>query len=196
MGQWSRHVTRGSAVLVAVVLLAGGCSGDKDDPPEKPSATASATSPAAVTTQVSWGSFAGRLPQARRDHVAADVQKVVDGWLDAAYVAGDYPRTDFAGSWPGFTPGAQALARRDADLTSNSDIGASIDGVVPEKRALRLDVISVRKLPIGVTARVVLRFATTGDTVKHVRVAGRLYLTRSKQGWQVFGYDLTKGDAL
>jgi hypothetical protein len=136
--------------------------------------------------------MAGRLPQARRQQLTADIQAVVDGWIDAAYVGGDYPRTDFADSWPGFTARARAKAERDGDLMSNRDIGASIDGVEAEKRAVKLDVLSVDKKPVGVTARVVLRFATTGDTVQDVRVAGRLYLTKGKQGWQVFGYDVTK----
>ena len=52
--------------------------------------------------------------------------------------------------------------------------------------------LSARSRPAGVTAHVVLRFATTGDTTEDVRVAGRLYLTKGEQGWQVFGYDVTK----
>jgi hypothetical protein len=39
---------------------------------------------------------------------------------------------------------------------------------------------------------VLVEFATTGDTTKEVRVSGRLFLTKGKQGWQVFGYDVAK----
>ncbi|GAA4733474.1 hypothetical protein GCM10023350_16290 [Nocardioides endophyticus] len=181
------------AALVVVGLAAGGCSDGSDGGPRKADATSSASAaPAEVVTAASVGQLAGKLPQARRAQLVGEVQQVVDGWIDAAYLSGDYPRTDFAGSWPGFTAPAQAKAERDGDLMSNRDIGASIDGVEPQKRQLKLDVLSVRKRPVGVTARVVLRFATTGDTVKDVRVAGRLYLTKGKQGWQVFGYDVTK----
>ncbi len=194
MSQRSRRASWAVAAVVVVGLAAGGCSDSDGDPAAAPSSSTSPTAEATppVTTKVSWGELVGRLPRAQRQPLVASVRKVVDGWLDAAYLAGDYPRADFAGSWPGFTPGAQARARRDGDLMSNRDIGASIDGVEPERRAVTLDVVSVKKRPVGVTARVVLRFATTGDTPQTVRVAGRLYLTKGAQGWQVFGYDVRK----
>jgi hypothetical protein len=192
MTQWSRRGSWGVAALVVVALAAGGCSGSDDEPQAGPPSASGSPTPAAVTTVVSVGEMAGKLPRPRRERVTAEVQQVVDGWIDAAYVGGDYPRTNFAGSWPGFTARARAKAQRDGDLMSNRDLGGSIDGVEVEKRTAKLDVLSVRERPVGVTARVVLRFATTGDTVKDVRVAGRLYLTKGKQGWQVFGYDVTK----
>jgi len=192
MRQWSRRGSWGVAALVVVALAAGGCSGSDDAPATEGPPASGSSAPAGVVTAVSVGEMAGRLPQARRQQLATEVQAVVDGWIDAAFLGGDYPRTDFAGSWPGFTARARAKAERDGDLMSNRDIGASIDGVEPEKRQVTLDVLSVDKKPVGVTARVVLRFATTGDTTTDVRVAGRLYLTRGKQGWQVFGYDVTK----
>jgi hypothetical protein len=49
---------------------------------------------------------------------------------------------------------------------------------------------------VGVTARVLFAFETTGEVERAVRVQGRLYLTRTHDGWQVFGYDVTKGAAL
>lgn len=191
MRQRTRHGSWVVATLVVVGLATGGCNDSNDGEPGEAAATSS-TSTAPAVTATSIGELAGRLPQARRDQLVGEVQQVVDGWIDAAYLSGDYPRTDFAGSWPGFTARAQAKAERDADLMSNRDIGASIDGVEPEKRQVTLDVLSIDKQAVGVTARVVLRFATTGDTVQDVRVAGRLYLTKGKQGWQVFGYDVSK----
>jgi hypothetical protein len=56
-----------------------------------------------------------------------------------------------------------------------------------------LDVLAVRKHAVGVTARVYLRFRTTGHLKRDVRVQGRLYLTPTPAGWRVFGYDMTKG---
>jgi hypothetical protein len=184
------------AAVVAVALATSGCSGSDSDEPRTAAsssapAAATATAPA-VTTQVGWGRLVGRIPATRRHRLAADVRQVVDGWIDAAYLAGDYPRTDFSGSWPGFTRGAALDARRDADLTSNHDIGASIDGVQPQTRALTLDVVSARRRPVGVTAHVALRFATTGARPETVQVAGRLFLTPTGQGWQIFGYDVRK----
>ena len=49
------------------------------------------------------------------------------------------------------------------------------------------------KKPRAVTARVLLELRTTGSVEKRVRVQGRLYLTHADDGWQVFGYDMTKG---
>ena len=44
------------------------------------------------------------------------------------------------------------------------------------------------------TARVLLRFETSGQAQKKVTVTGRLFLTRSSGGaWQVFGFDVAKG---
>jgi len=194
MSQRSRRGSWGVATLV-VVLATGGCSGGSrgeavSTPAPSPSATP--TEPAPVTTRLAWGELAGGLPQATRQALALDVREVVDGWIDAAYIGGDYPRTDFSGSWPAFTARAQAQARHDGDLMSNRDIGASIDGVEAEVRDVALDVVSVRERPVGVTARVALRFSTTGDVPQTVRVHGRLFLTRGEQGWQVFGYDVTK----
>ena len=182
------------AALVVLGLTAGGCSGGSDDDEAgdgDPTSSAS-TASEAVVTMAKLGERAGRLSPARRQQVVDQVQKVVDGWIEAAYLGGDYPRTDFADAWPGFTAGAKADAKRDGDLMSNRDIGASIDGVEPVKRAVTVDVLSVDQRPTGVTAHVLLRFKTTGHTVKDVRVVGRLYLTKGKQGWQVFGYDVTK----
>ena len=192
MKQRTRHRSWVIAALVVVGLAAGGCRGGSDEQGEADATSSTSAAPGEVVTAASVGELAGKLPQARRDRLVGEVQQVVDGWIDAAYLAGDYPRTDFADSWPGFTAGAQAKAKRDGDLMSNRDIGGSIDGVETEKRQVKLDVLSVAKRPVGVTARVVLRFATTGDTAKDVRVAGRLYLTKGTQGWQVFGYDVTK----
>ena len=68
------------------------------------------------------------MPRPRAEQVVPEVAAVVDGWMDAAYVAGEYPRDDFADAFPGFTQGAAALATEDADLMTNADRGARIDG--------------------------------------------------------------------
>ncbi|MDF1603732.1 hypothetical protein [Nocardioides sp. YIM 152315] len=199
----SQRVRRRSGAVAATVgtalaatLALAGCSGGDDDPAGAPDGATTASTGAddapAVETQVSFGEVTGKLGGARRDRLSADVQAVVDGWLDAAYVGGDYPRTDFDQAWPGFTSGARAEAKRDAGLMSNRDLGADIDGVEPVGRAVRIDVLAVKRKPVGVTAHVILKFDTTGATSERVKVAGRLYLTKGGQGWQVFGYDVTK----
>lgn len=182
------------ALTLALGLAATSCR-DAEDAPDAPDAAAS-TTPAEpdVVTQVSLGKVTGRLAPADGDRLADEVGDVVDGWVRAAYLDGTYPRRDFAGSWPGFSRGAQELAHRDRALMSNEDLGDRIDGVDPHKVVVRLDVLAVKQRPVGVTARVYVGFSTTGEVERQVRVKGRLFLTRDNGGdWQVFGYDVTKG---
>jgi hypothetical protein len=197
----SRRAGRKTGVVAGLVLVAlgtGSCSGDSDDdgaaPGDGSSDSATATE-RTVTTQVSFGKLTGKLPPDARQRVSDQVGDVVDGWIDAAYVGGDYPRRDFSDVWPGFTAGAEADAHQDRALMSNEDIGDRIDGVEPYKRVVRLDVLAVGQHAVGVTAHVALAFGTTGDLERKVRVKGRLFLTHTDRGWQVFGYDVTKGDA-
>src|SRR5205085_1731150 len=99
------------------------------------------------------------------------------GWVRAAYLDGSYPRRDFADSWPGFTAGAAQDAHQDRALMSNEDIGEKVDGIDPHRITVRLDVLAVKKQPVGVTAHVYVGFGTTGDLERQVRVKGRLFLT-------------------
>lgn len=185
-----------TALTLGLALGAGACSGGDDEP--EPPGSAGSSAPAAsaapaVETVVAFGRVTGNLPREARDRLADQVVAVVDGWTSAAYLEGDYPRRDFADSWPGFTPGARDEAHRDRALMSNEDIGERIDGVVLRRSRVLLDVLAVRKRPVGVTARVLLGFRTTGELERVVRVEGQLYLTHTERGWRVFGYDITKG---
>lgn len=181
------------AALLALTLTIGACSGDSEEPDQPPAASGSRATEPAVETVVTWGKVTGTLPRDARRRLADQVRQVVDGWARAAYLGGDYPRRDFSDSWPGFTSGAKELAHRDRALMSNEDIGDRIDGVEARRSRVRLDVLAVKKHAVGVTARVLLGFHTTGKVERDVRVQGRLYLTHTPRGWQVFGYDVTKG---
>lgn len=194
MSSTARRVTGATALALVLALSAGACRGS-EEAPDEPAAAPSSAAPTErpVETKVLVGELTGRLPKAERAKVVAEIGAVVDGWTQAAYVGGDYPRRDFADSWPGFTPGARALAEKDRALMSNQDVGARIDGVEVRRSRVVLDVLSVEQLARAVTARVLLEFRTTGSVEKKVRVQGRLYLTHEADGWQVFGYDMTKG---
>lgn len=182
------------ALGLAMGLALGACSGGDDEPDEPGAGATTSDAPApAVETVVELGRVTGSLPKEARDRVADEVAEVVDGWTQAAYLGGDYPRRDFSDSWPGFTAGAREEAHRDRALMSNEDIGERIDGVEVRRSRVRVDVLAVRKHAVGVTARVLLGFRTTGDLERVVRVEGRLYLTHTEGGWRVFGYDMTKG---
>jgi hypothetical protein len=188
---------RGATAVTTLLVLAASVGACRDGASDAGAAGSSASSrssaPPAVQTVVTVGRVTGTLPREARRRLAHQIGGVVDGWMDAAYVGGDYPRRDFADSWPGFTAGARDRARRDRDLMSNADIGERIEGVEAKRRRVTVDVLAVKRHPVGVTARVLLGFRTTGDVERKVRVQGRLYLTRGRDGWRVFGYDITKG---
>ena len=174
-----------AAGVVVLALAAGSCSKDDDSPGAGPDAPAgsSATEPA-VVTEVSFGKVTGALPGKARDQLSDQIQQVVDGWYDAAYL-GDGSDDE----WPGFTKGAQAEARRDQDLMSGGR------GLEATQRRLKIDVLAVKKKPVGVTAHVRLKLVSADSGDQGARIAGRLYLTPTKQGWQIFGYDMTKAGA-
>lgn len=195
MSRSVRRTAATAALTLALGLGAGACSGDDPGEPavESPSATSTAPAERTVPTKVSFGEVTGPMDRRTRQQLARKVQAVVDGWTEAAYLGGDYPRHAFGDAWPGFTRGAQELARHDRALMSNQDIGDRIDDVHARRKVLVLDVLAVKGRPVGVTARVRLGFRTTGDLERTVRVTGRLFLTRADGQWKVFGYDVTKG---
>jgi hypothetical protein len=193
----ARSGTTVAAFLLALTLAVSACSGG-DDTTEPPAATGGTAtspgddSPAPLATRATVGKITGKLPRPARNKLKDSVTAVVDGWLDAAYVGGDYPRSDFHDAFPGFTPGARDDARHDRALMSNQSIGKRIDSVTATRRRLRIDALVVHRRPVGVTARFILGFRTSGDLARAFEVRGRLFLTRSG-GWRVFGYDANVG---
>jgi hypothetical protein len=189
----ARRARASAATMLVVALAATACSGSHDAPGAAAAPSSTARPAPVVKTAVSFGTITGRLPASSRDRLKKQVRDVVDGWADAAYLGGTYPRRDFTRAWPGFTAGAREDAHRDRALMSNQDIARRIDGVRPRRSKVRLDVLAVHQRPVGITARVLLGFRTTGELVRRVTVRGDLYLTYTRRGWQVFGYDISKG---
>lgn len=191
-----RRTAAAAALALALAAGAGACSeSDEAEPAADATPTAEPAAPVerTVATRVSVGQVSGRMSRQVRQRLERQVVAVVDGWTEAAYLGGDYPRRAFADAWPGFTRGARDQARRDRALMSNQDIGDRIDGVRPRRSVVVVDVLAPGGRPAAVTARMSLRFATTGDLERTVRVQGRLFLTRVDGVWKVFGYDVTKG---
>lgn len=184
------------AALLLVTLL--GCSGE-DGPADTPGGSGATrdggeAGPPPLATTVRVGEVVGRTRPAARTHAVRAVGRVVDGWVDAAYVEGPWPRRRFSGSFPRFTRGARTQALGDGRLMSNAGIGRRIDGVRATQRRVVVDLLADRRLrPTAATARVQLAYRTTGGVEETFRVRGRLFLTRTRTGWRVFGYDLTKG---
>jgi hypothetical protein len=195
-----RRASAIAATLLSLAVATTACSGDSSGDANGPEAAqadggSSATDPDApppLATTSTLGRVTGKLPNAKQRKVRQQVTRAVDSWIDAAYVAGDYPRNDFSNAWPGFTTGAKADAEGDKQLMSNQSIGTKISAVEAKARKVTVDMLAVKGRPAGATARFVLRFATSGDMQRKIVIQGRLFLTPGDDGWQIFGYDVTK----
>jgi hypothetical protein len=178
------------ALLVALV----GCSGDEDDeePDSDPSPTATGETPSAVQTDARLGVVKGRLGRKRSQAVLTGVTTVVERWFDQGY-GGEYPRRNFSPAFADFTRDARALARKHSGVMSNARIGPRLDGVEMVRRAIRVDVAAPNGRPAGATARFRLKITMSGGVRGTDLISGRLLLTRTKDGWKVFGFDVRRG---
>lgn len=195
-----RPLSRGIPAVAAVVAaaLVGGCTGDpepaaKPSPSSSPTASATPSAPASVPLKVVVTRVSGKLPEKSRPALEANVGKAISAYVDGAFLAGEYPRSDFGDAFGAFTSGAAGDARRDADLLTNRELGPSTESVRATRRTAYLSVLAPYKVAAGVTAKVDLVFVVDrgDDTAQRVRLAGRLLMTRNKSnGWSIFGYDL------
>lgn len=189
----SRRARLGVAALsLGLVLGATACSGDAETEPGTTETPSPSAQPPLETTST-LGSVEGTLGASRADAVVTEVVDAVDRWIDAAFVAGDYPREDFSDAFGSFTTGAADAAARDQTLMTNADIGARVDGVTARVRRVVVDVLGVKGRPAAATARVRLVITTSGELQRRVTVTGQLRLVPTPAGWQVFGYDVAKG---
>jgi len=179
--------------MLSLVLGLAGCSGGDEDDPQGEGSQTGATAERGTPSKVEVGRVAGRLGKGPAREVAAEVAKVVDRWLDAAYVAGDYPRSDFRNAFPGFTKDAARLAARQGALMSNERVGEDVDGVTATRRVIRVDLLAPKGKAAGATAHVNLVIELTGEVERTDQVRGRVVLTPSKNGWRVFGFDIARG---
>lgn len=172
------------------------CSGDDGDQPDQKSSSSSGSAPdhQGIDTTVEVGAVEGKLGKGPAHDVAAKVAKVVDGWIDAAYVGGDYPRSDFGKVYPGFTPGAAALAAKQKALMSNATVGGKVDEVTAVRRVVSVDLLAPKGKAAGATAHVNLVIKLSGDIDRTDQVRGRLALTPTKDGWRIFGFDIERGE--
>ncbi|MGD9959520.1 hypothetical protein [Nocardioides sp.] len=187
------RVGRASAVALACLtaLSLGGCTGGDDKDPASGTSDTPTTEP--IPVQASLGAVAGRLKPADAQAAVDAISPVVDGWFEAAYVGGDYPRTDFEDAFPGFTPGAAKDATGDLAMMSNAGIGGDVETVTADVKKIDVDLLAAKNRAAGATARFTLVFTTTGDAAKKVMVKGRLFLTpKASDTWQVFGYNVTR----
>ncbi|WP_299927841.1 hypothetical protein [uncultured Nocardioides sp.] len=183
--------------LVLLVPFASACQ-STSEPSAAPERLSRSDSRASLafhpeSTKVGIHRVHGRLPVARRKAVRTQVGAVVDRWWEAAYLGGSYPRSSFPSAFPGFTDAAEDRARADKALLTNQVAGPRIDSVTARKRAVTLDILAAGRQARAVTAQFVLTFDTTGSRAGTTTVRGRLFLTRKRGVWRVFGYDVAKG---
>jgi hypothetical protein len=191
-----RKVRATLATATSVVLMGalGACSGDDDSEPgggDTPGSTAAPSTP----TQAAIGAVKGKLAPDRRKQLLRRVTKTVDQWIDAAYVGGDYPRSDFSDAFAIFTKDAARLAERDRGLMSNAKVGDRVDSVTATTRKLRIDVLAHKGTAAGVTGRFVLVLELDGEARRTDRIVGSLFLTFTNKKWRVFGYEVKRGRA-
>ena len=194
-GRVSRPAT---SVLVGLVLLAGAtaCTGGSEGRSATRSADASPSAqPPSAPLTVRVTHVAGRLSPQKRTAVAAGVRRSLASYTRGAFLAGDYPRTDFGGAFGSFTSASAASARREQTLLTNRPLGSSTTSVRAVRRTAYVSVLAPKQKVSGATAAVNLVFVVDrGDaTARRVHLKGRMLLTRDKSGrWAVFGYDLSR----
>jgi hypothetical protein len=182
-----------AAASVALVTGLGACSDGGSEPDGDEASPAPEQAAPGIPTEVTIGSVEGRLKRDRRKQLRRRITETVDRWIDAAYVAGDYPRANFSDAFAIFSKDAAALAKHDRRVMSNAKLGDRLDTVTAKTRRLRIDVLAHNGNAAGVTGRFVLVLDLDGEVRREDRIAGSLYLTYTGKKWQVFGYDVKRG---
>lgn len=191
LGRARRRVAATALTVVVGVVLAG-CS-EGGDGPDGPDGQGGGPGGEDTQSLSVLGKVRGNLDDAQAEQVLAEVTEVVDAWIDAAY-AGDYPRTDFADAYASFTPGARSRAEAQAAVMSNAEVGGDVDGARVIDRSVTVDVLGAKGKPAGATARIEVSVELTGGVERTDQVTGRLMLTPGNDGWQVFGFDVSRGE--
>ncbi|TQL67465.1 hypothetical protein FB381_1341 [Nocardioides albertanoniae] len=178
-------------------MALAGCGGDSEK--SAPSPSPSPTPPPTVQSEAKLIHVQGKFPKNRRQAAATNVAKVVDRWLQAAYVGGDYPRatsTFSAKSLPGFSQGAISQAGKQMSLMSNATIAPHIDGVKVVSSDVHVDLLASNNYPVGALARVQLVYDTDGERKSRQTVRGTLDMVPTETSWAVFGFDITREEKL
>ena len=184
----TRGAVRAVALLLgtAVALVLTGCT---DPPPD-----ALPADPDSVALRITTATGGGRMDEDDRADVESAIGAVLSQYVGAAYL-GDHPRSGYLRALARFTDGAAELAARDLDVLTASD-DDEFSSVLATRLDTDLSLYVVDGDALGATARVHFAFdATTAeDTTQKLRLDGRLMLTPTRNGWAVFGYDVSSDD--
>jgi hypothetical protein len=190
---------RGRVALVAILgvglVVLSSCTHDST-----PSAGPTATGPTITITkpnaplQVHVVQASKGVSREQRAALTRTIGAPIKTWVNGAFVAPDYPTSDFSAGFKSWTPKAAAQARRDGRFTTNAALGRSVVAVGVDKQVANLYVFAVHGLTGGATAGVQLRLTEEKQdgSLVHLAVSGRLYLTRTGNTWSIFGYDLKR----
>lgn len=141
---------------------------------------------------VSIRQLKGGVPPSERARLRRVIGRPIESWIDAGFLAGRYPRTNFGAAFDSWTPGAAALGRQHRAVTTNAALGARLVDVAAIRQDARLFIFASNGRTGGATAKVYLRLTgqrRSGDHTTYT-VSGDLYLTRQENIWRIFGYDL------
>jgi hypothetical protein len=189
MRTFARLVRRPVLVVVLAVAVAAldGCTHGVDDAAPSDGASRPPDHGAAdLEVRARVTRVAGTLPQQRRDHLADVTGRIVEDYVRSALLEGR-ARPAFTG----FTPGAKRLAEHDRRmLTLAHGDDARVE---PRRVAAYLNVLAPHGHMVGATARLEVSLRVTDADGNHpVHLGGRLFLTPTPRGVEVFGYDLQR----
>jgi hypothetical protein len=182
------------AVLFAAAGTLSGCFGHEaagqGSGPPAAGASPVVTAPLHVRSGVTR--VVGELAPDARKHLADRAGALVAAYFRAAFLEPASRRLHGSQLFPGFTPGATALATQDrAVLTGAAYAGA--DRITPKGATAYVNVLAPKGHVVGATVRVTLALSvTTHARTRPVDVAGRLLLTPTSGGWRVFGYAVSQ----
>jgi len=178
-------------VLAVAVAVLDGCTNGVDEPAPSDAGAGSeaAAPPLRVVTRVTR--VVGELPDDRRQALRLRAQAIVERYLRAAFLAEESGKASF----PEFTQGARAVALRHADVLTRSGL-RDVEDVVPRAATASVAVLAAHRRVAGATVRLAVRLRATVDgTTRALRIGGRLLLTPSGHGLEVFGFDLHRSAA-
>jgi hypothetical protein len=131
----------------------------------------------------------GELAEKSRSNLRAGLRDAIEAWM-GGFDAG----TDISAALAAYTPGAAALAREQAAVTTTAKLDPELVEVVPTRRSAQVAVLAAGGRAVGASADVLLVVvgaAEDGSSVELV-VRGDLVLTPMPGGWKVFGFELTR----
>jgi len=187
MGPMARAWQGSIVATIVVALLLGGCT-------EPPAGDGPPADPESVALRISTATGGDTLAEDQRTDVESAIGEVLSEYVVEAFL-GDHPRTGFVDALDGFTDGAAGLAAGDLEVLTAAGV-ADLAAVRATRLDSALSLYVVDGDPLGASAVVDFDFDATlaDESTQRLILRGRLLLTRTRDGWAVFGYDVKSDD--